>query len=142
MESEETFSPLMGKITKSIELSQIRRHLLPKLWHAMPVSAAQVAPRAFATVLLHLARGYGVAVQQASSRLAAGQQASSRPAAGQQQAASSSRPAAGQQQAGSRSAAGQPHMLKKGGDDPGCATVPGKKFIGFGGTESYRTLSP
>ena len=28
----------------------------------MPVSAAQVATRAFATVLQHLARGYGVAV--------------------------------------------------------------------------------
>ena len=53
---------LMGKITKSIELSQIRRHFLPKLWHVMPVSAAQVATRAFATVLQHLARGYGVAV--------------------------------------------------------------------------------
>ena len=62
MESEETFFRLMGKITKSIELSQIRRHFLPKLWHVMPVSAAQVATRAFATVLLHLARGYGVAV--------------------------------------------------------------------------------
>ncbi len=52
----------MGKITKSIELSQIRRHFLPKLWQAMPVSAAQVATRAFATVLLHLARAYDVAV--------------------------------------------------------------------------------
>ena len=52
----------MGKITQFIELSQIRRHFLPKLWHAMPVSAAQVATRAFATVLLHLARAYDVAV--------------------------------------------------------------------------------
>ena len=62
LESVETFFRLMGKITKSIELSQIRRHLLPKLRHVMPASAAQVATRAFATVLLHLARAYGVAV--------------------------------------------------------------------------------
>ena len=30
-------------------------------------------------------------------------------------------------------------MLRTRGDDPCCATAPGKKFLGFGGAEPYRT---